>query len=99
MQIFYAPDITGDKYTLDEKESKHSVRVLRMKKGAPVRLIDGKGNLYEGVITDPKPSGCSVPVREETVRRDDRTAMVLCTEDYWETGESHGHATGGDERS
>lgn len=33
MQIFYAPDIRGDKYTLDEKESKHSVRVLRMKRG------------------------------------------------------------------
>ncbi len=62
MQIFYAPDIIGDRYTLDEKESKHSVRVLRMKKGAPVRLIDGKGNLYEGVITDPDPSGCSVEI-------------------------------------
>jgi 16S rRNA (uracil1498-N3)-methyltransferase len=62
MQIFYAPDIRSDKYTLDEKESKHSVRVLRMKKGAQVRLIDGKGNLYEGVITDPDPSGCSVEI-------------------------------------
>ena len=58
MQIFYAPDITGDTYTLDDKESKHLVRVLRMKKGTPVNLIDGKGNLYEGEITDPDPGGC-----------------------------------------
>ena len=34
MQIFYAPDISGDSYTLDENESKHIIRVLRMVKGA-----------------------------------------------------------------
>jgi len=62
MQIFYAPDIKSDNYTLDEKESRHSVRVLRMNKGTPVKLIDGKGNLYEGVITDPDPRRCSIKV-------------------------------------
>jgi len=62
MQIFYAPDIKGDIYTLDEKESKHSVRVLRLRKGDPVRLIDGKGNLYNGIITDPDPKGCRVQI-------------------------------------
>lgn len=62
MQIFYAPDIKGDIYTLDEKESKHSVRVLRMKKGEQVKLIDGKGNLYEGIITDPDPAECSIKI-------------------------------------
>jgi len=63
MQIFYAPDIKGDIYTLDEKESKHSVRVLRMSNGEPVRLIDGRGNLYEGIITDPDPKGCRVQIK------------------------------------
>ena len=63
MQIFYAPGISGDNYILDENESKHSVRVLRLSKGDPVRLIDGNGNLYEGVITDPDPKGCSVKIR------------------------------------
>jgi len=62
MQIFYAPDLKGDRYILDEKESKHSIRVLRMKKGTPVRLIDGRGNLYEGVITDPDPGGCAISI-------------------------------------
>lgn len=55
MQIFYAPDIDDRSYFLNEKESKHTIRVLRMKKGALVKLIDGKGNLYEGMITDPDP--------------------------------------------
>lgn len=62
MQIFYAPDIDSGYYTLDEKESKHSVRVLRMKKGTHVRLIDGKGNLYEGVINDPDPKRCRISI-------------------------------------
>jgi 16S rRNA (uracil1498-N3)-methyltransferase len=67
MQVFYAPGISGDLYTLDENESKHSVRVLRMKKGTQVRLIDGKGNLYECVITDPDPRKCTIRV-ESVIR-------------------------------
>ena len=62
MQIFFAPDIDGDVYTLDEKESKHCIRVLRMTTGSKVRLIDGKGNLYEAVITSPDPRRCSLSI-------------------------------------
>jgi len=65
MQIFYAPDITGDTYTLDQKESKHLIRVLRMTKGADVRLIDGKGNLYEGIISAPDQNKCSIDILRE----------------------------------
>ena len=62
MQIFYAPDITGNDFTLDEKESGHCIRVLRMKRGTPVRVIDGKGNLYEAVIVNPDPRKCSLSI-------------------------------------
>lgn len=62
MQIFYAPDIKGDVFTLDENESKHIIRVLRMIKGAAVRLIDGKGNLYEGMIDDPDQKRCTIAI-------------------------------------
>jgi 16S rRNA (uracil1498-N3)-methyltransferase len=62
MQIFYAPDINGDNYTLDENESKHIIRVLRMTKGTRVRLIDGIGNLYEGTINNPDPKKCTVSI-------------------------------------
>ena len=60
MQIFYAPDITDDTYILDENESKHLIRVLRMTKGSEVRLIDGKGNLYDGIISDPDQNKCTI---------------------------------------
>jgi 16S rRNA (uracil1498-N3)-methyltransferase len=64
MQIFYAPDISNDFYTLDEKESKHCIRVLRMTKGTGVRLIDGKGNLFEGRIGNPDPKKCTIAITE-----------------------------------
>jgi 16S rRNA (uracil1498-N3)-methyltransferase len=62
MQIFYAPGIAGNTYCLDEKESRHCVRVLRMGKGTPVKLIDGIGNLYEGFISDPDPKICKIEI-------------------------------------
>jgi 16S rRNA (uracil1498-N3)-methyltransferase len=65
MQIFYAPDISGKSYTLDEKESKHLIRVLRMEKGADVKLIDGKGNLFEGFISEPDQNKCIIELTNE----------------------------------
>jgi 16S rRNA (uracil1498-N3)-methyltransferase len=62
MQIFYAPGISGDTWILDEKESKHCIRVLRMRKESPVRLIDGKGNLYEGRIAVTDPVRCIIAI-------------------------------------
>jgi 16S rRNA (uracil1498-N3)-methyltransferase len=66
MQIFYAPDISGNMFTLNEVESKHIIRVLRMTKGSSVRLIDGKGNLYEGVIENPDQKGCLIRITSVT---------------------------------
>lgn len=66
MQVFYSPDISKNIYTLDENESKHIIRVLRMKKGSSVKLIDGRGNLYEGIIDDPNPKSCSILINKKT---------------------------------
>jgi 16S rRNA (uracil1498-N3)-methyltransferase len=62
MQIFYAPGISGGTYLLDEKESRHCIRVLRMVRGTPVKLFDGKGNLYEGIISKPDAKECLISV-------------------------------------
>jgi 16S rRNA (uracil1498-N3)-methyltransferase len=80
MQVFHAPDISGDHYTLNINESKHTIRVLRMKKGSPVRLIDGRGNLFEGIIADPDPAGCIiniVSVIHEFEKRDYRLHIAI----------------------
>jgi 16S rRNA (uracil1498-N3)-methyltransferase len=57
MQLFYTPDIdtTSLTWTLDEEESKHCARVLRLQAGDLIRLIDGKGNFYSAEITEAHP--------------------------------------------
>jgi len=62
MQIFYAPDMDGDSCIMDETESRHCVRVLRMTKGDRVNLVDGNGMFCEGVISDPDPKGCRIKI-------------------------------------
>ncbi len=65
MHIFYTPDISGKAYTLDETESKHCIRVLRLAKGDEVTLVDGRGGLFTAEIEDPNPKRCLVKVTQE----------------------------------
>jgi 16S rRNA (uracil1498-N3)-methyltransferase len=57
MQLFYTPDIdpSHPQYFLNEEESKHCIRVLRLENGDEVQLIDGKGGLYNATIKDAHP--------------------------------------------
>ncbi len=45
MSVFFAPDFEQHltHFQLNEDESKHSVKVLRMQVGAEIRLINGRG--------------------------------------------------------
>ncbi len=63
MQLFYAPDISGETHTFDETESNHCVRVLRKSAGDTIHIIDGRGNLFTCEITDAHPKHCTVAVR------------------------------------
>lgn len=65
MNIFYTPDISGSSYTLNEEESKHCVRVLRMAEGEEVCLVDGVGGFYIATIADANPKRCRVEVVEK----------------------------------
>jgi 16S rRNA (uracil1498-N3)-methyltransferase len=64
MQLFYTPDIIDSIYTLDEQESKHCVRVLRMQTGDVLHLIDGKGTLFKAEITKAQIKACTLKVVE-----------------------------------
>lgn len=51
MHVFYTPDLQDQaRYTLNEEESKHCSRVLRLSAGDKVYLVDGRGGLYEAEI-------------------------------------------------
>lgn len=52
MELFYSKSIDGKYIYLDEAESHHCTRVLRYKEGDPVKVMDGKGSIYTGVIED-----------------------------------------------
>ena len=66
MQLFYAPEITLPLYTLSEEESKHCVRVLRMKRGDELYITDGRGNMYRCKVVDDNAKRCTVEVVHTT---------------------------------
>lgn len=57
MHLFYTPDIqpSHPQYFLNEEESKHCIRVLRLSVGDEVQLIDGRGGFYTAQIRDAHP--------------------------------------------
>lgn len=65
MHLFYTPDISGKTHTLNEEESKHAIRVLRLKQEDRIYLIDGKGGFYTAKIIADSPKKCTVQVIEE----------------------------------
>ena len=62
MNTFYIPEISTNKLHLSIEESKHCIKVLRLQKGDPVFLIDGKGSLYDAIIQVPDPKSCLLEI-------------------------------------
>ena len=67
MQLFYCKDITPSGFcTLDAEESRHAVKVLRLREGDGLDVTDGCGNLYRCQIIEAHDKTCMV----EVVRQD-----------------------------
>ena len=80
MHLFYFPDLSGDLITLDEDESKHAVRVLRLQKGDIVDLVDGKGTRAEATVEDDHAKRCTLLIqrrRSETSGRNFRLHIAV----------------------
>lgn len=58
MQLFYIPNILGNEVILDETESKHAIRVLRLSENDQVQLIDGAGGFHEATIINAHSKKC-----------------------------------------
>ncbi len=63
MALFYCPDIQNCP-CLSEEESMHCVKVLRMKSGDEIGLLDGKGFFYKATILDAHHKHCSFEITE-----------------------------------
>lgn len=65
MQAFYSPEVINGNFFLNKTESRHCIRVLRLKKNEIINLIDGKGGLYEARIISENPEKCEVQVLKQ----------------------------------
>lgn len=66
MHLFYTPEIKGNTHVLEEQESKHAIRVLRLKEGDELILIDGAGGWYEARIIGEHPKACVLGISSFT---------------------------------
>lgn len=64
MRLFYDKNISPSdlNHTLSEEESKHVVRVLRMKMGDQLGILDGNGSLFTCEIVLDNPKRCELKV-------------------------------------
>ncbi len=65
MHIFYDPLVSNSLHQLNEDESKHCIRVLRMQQGDHLQITNGKGAFFEAEIIEPHPKKCRVRVIKE----------------------------------
>jgi len=65
LALFYLPEAREGATKLSQEESKHAVKVLRLKTGDNIKLIDGKGGWYEASIVEAAPKSCSFEVTKQ----------------------------------
>ena len=61
-RFFYDEALTGE---LPEEEARHAVRVLRLREGDGIWLMDGRGSFYEAVITTASNHHCLYDIVKE----------------------------------
>ena len=70
MHLFYTPEISNEKtYTLNESESKHAIRVLRLKENDKLTLVNGKGTFFNAIISDGNPKKCKVDIIKKSEKK------------------------------
>ncbi len=69
MRRFYDSNISNEDETfiLSETESKHVVRVLRMKEGDQLEMVNGKGGLFTCEITTANPKKCHLSIVDKYI--------------------------------
>lgn len=66
MLLFYQPEIDQGVHHLNDEESRHAVKVLRLGSGKEINLTDGKGQFYKAMITEPNQKRCGFEIQETT---------------------------------
>ena len=64
MNLFYQPAIPQGILHLDADESRHAIKVLRMRVGDQLQLTDGYGSFYDATITEADSKSCGFSIVE-----------------------------------
>lgn len=62
MQLFYAPDITLPEYLMNDEESRHALKVLRLGIGDTLTATDGRGNMHHCRISAIEQRRCRIEI-------------------------------------
>jgi 16S rRNA (uracil1498-N3)-methyltransferase len=62
VNLFYQPLIPRGALYLDPDESRHAIKVLRKRNGDTIKLTDGNGVFYEGIVTDADAHQCAFDI-------------------------------------
>jgi 16S rRNA (uracil1498-N3)-methyltransferase len=77
---FYAPDAgaPGDVISLPDEEAAHLTRVLRLKRGDPIVVFNGRGLVFEAVVQSTRKAGAEVLIGDPcTAAPEPRVAITL----------------------
>jgi len=66
MSLFYVPNLSAASILPDE-ESLHAVKVLRLKTGDSIQIVDGNGGFFNARITTPHHKHCAFEITETLV--------------------------------
>ncbi len=58
MTLFYLPEITSGINFLSPEDSFHCSKVLRLKNDDSIQIVNGKGTLYNAILTESNPKKC-----------------------------------------
>jgi 16S rRNA (uracil1498-N3)-methyltransferase len=72
MQLFYSDTPVTGTCVLNEQESRHAIKVLRLVRGDSIQITDGSGILFRGVIKDPSLKGCLIDIVSSAPGNDKR---------------------------
>jgi 16S rRNA (uracil1498-N3)-methyltransferase len=75
MTIFYSPNIL-ETSVLSEEESLHCAKVLRMKAGEEVLIVDGKGGMFGAKIVAPHPKHTAVEITDRQTTETGRASRI-----------------------
>ena len=76
MTLFYIPNFGIQSPFLNEEESHHAIKVLRLQKTDKVNLTDGLGNWYLAEIYNPNPKACEVKILQHISEYQKRMTQI-----------------------